>query len=86
MSQWKKVVSQEDDPLLNYIGQPILGKQNGGAVYRGRIIVELWETSQADQVAYSLDFPDGDSQVLLQRTLKALASKIQQQNEYKPLE
>ena len=86
MSQWKKEVSQAQDPLLNYQGVPILGQQGGGAQYKGRIVLELWETSLSDQVAHSVDSLGGDSQVLLQRALKALSSKLQKQKDYKRLQ
>ena len=80
--QWQKkeVPGNAPDPLGNYQGVPILGRQREMAQYVGRVIVELWEPSSGLDDSYSfafrIDATNGDEKTLLKRVAAALPERV----------
>lgn len=88
--QWQKTVSSTKDPLVSYIGKPVISDAGPNQKYIGRVIVELWElvpqngqttpvvVNDVDGIAVSTDATasGGHHAELLDRVVAALPQRV----------
>jgi hypothetical protein len=85
MSSWNKNITGSDsaaEPLAPYAGTPILGSQGPGAVFLGRVVVEVWQqpgkagSDPSRGISFSSEAVDGDHRGLLRRVAATLPQRV----------
>ena len=77
---WKTEITEVNDPLANYQGQPIISRGSPTSTYLGRVVLELWQegstSNDADGLAVTADAVNENHNGLLQRVAAALPIRV----------